>query len=326
VISWRTVLGVLALALLAAPLAAEAQAPQRVIRIGYLTPDPRPPDVATYYPTFRHALRALGWVEGQHYVVEYRFADGLARLPTRAAELVALPVDLIVVWSTPGALAAKAASTTVPIVFMVAADPVQRGLVASLARPGGNLTGFTGGLYDDKSLEVLKEAVPRMSRVGYLCECPSPESQQKYFSSADARRVGVQVRFVDLGGPTGLARALASTANSRVGGLVVANESWIGEVHYKQIAAFTRTYRLPAIGPFKIFAEAGGLLSYAPKTGEEQTRAAALVDKILKGANPADLPVERPTRFELVINGKTAKALGLTIPPSVLARADEVIQ
>jgi putative ABC transport system substrate-binding protein len=320
---------VLALALVASPRAADPQAPQRVVRIGYLTPDPRPPDVAMSAPMFRRELLALGYVEGQHYVLEYRFASGVAaRLPALAAELVALPVDLIVANSTPAALAAKGASTTVPIVFNVAADPVQRGLVDSFARPGGNVTGFTAGFYDGKRLQALKEAVPGMSRAGYLCDCPSLQSQQDQsgITSAEARNAGVQIRYVHVGDPTGLARALASAANAGLAGLVVADLSWMATVHFKQIADFTTTHRLPTIGPAKRFVEVGGLIYYGPRSGQNSGRVAAIVDKILKGAKPVDLPVEQPTLFELVVNLKTAKAIGLTIAPSVLARVDQVIQ
>jgi putative ABC transport system substrate-binding protein len=315
------------LGLLAAPLAAKGQAPQRVFRIGSLTLEPRPSNVATSNQILRRELLALGWVEGQHYVLEYRFADGVsARLPALAAALVALPVDLIVANSTPAALAAKGASTTVPIVFNISADPVQRGLVDSFARPGANVTGFTAGFYDGKRLQALKEAVPGMSRVGYLCNCPSRQLGEDAISSADARNVGVQIQYVHVGDPTGLARALASTANAGIGGLVVADLSWMATVHFKQIVDFTTTHRLPTIGPAKRFVEAGGLIYYGPRSGQSSARMAALIDKILKGAKPADLPVEQPTKFELVINLKTAKALGLTIPPAVLARADEIIQ
>jgi len=280
-------------------------------------------------PMFRRELLALGYVEGQHYVLEYRFASGVAaRLPALAAELVALPVDLIVANSTPAALAAKGASTTVPIVFNVAADPVQRGLVDSFARPGGNVTGFTAGFYDGKRLQALKEAVPGMSRAGYLCDCPSLQSQQDRsgITSAEARNAGVQIRYVHVGDPTGLARALASAANAGLAGLVVADLSWMATVHFKQIADFTTTHRLPTIGPAKRFVEVGGLIYYGPRSGQNSGRVAAIVDKILKGAKPVDLPVEQPTLFELVVNLKTAKAIGLTIAPSVLARVDQVIQ
>ena len=291
-----------------------------------LTLSRRPPDVATFIPILRRELLALGYIEGQHYVLEYRFADGVsARLPALATELVALPVDVVVADSTPAALAAKAASRTVPIVFGVADDPVKRGLVDSFARPGGNVTGFTDGVYDAKRLQLLKEAVPRMSRIAYLCACPSPERRQYQsdITSAEARNAGVLVDYLHVPDPTALDRALAS-ANE--GGLVVADLSWMGTVHYEQIADFTTTHRLPAIGPVKRFAEVGGLLHYGPKTGQGATRRAALIDRILKGAKPGDLPVEQPTKFELVVNLRTAKALGLTIPPSILARTDEIIQ
>jgi putative ABC transport system substrate-binding protein len=195
-----TVLAPLALAFLAAPLAASAQAPQRVFRIGVLTVWPRPPDVTTYAPGFVREMLALGWVEGQHYVREYRFADGRARLPALAAELVALPVDLILAVSTPAAQAVKAATTTLPIVFQVGSNPIPRGLVATYAHPGGNLTGYTDeGIYEEKQLQLLKEVVPRMSRVGVLSRCL--ESQ---ISAEAARTLGVQVRCIKVEDAKGL--------------------------------------------------------------------------------------------------------------------------
>jgi putative ABC transport system substrate-binding protein len=214
----------------------------------------------------------------------------------------------------------------VPIVFDNSVDPVAGGLVDSLAHPGGNVTGYTGGLYTDKLFQILKEAVPGMSRIGLLCGCTEAELQRRAFLLAAARSVGVQVQYVDVKDSTRLARSLASTVDGRIGGLVVPPIAWMAQVHYEQIADFATTHRLPTISWYKRFAEVGGLLSYGSKLGQAHPRMAALVDKILRGAKPADLPVEQPTKFEFVINLKTAKRLGLTIPPSVLARADEVIQ
>ena len=316
------------LALLAAPLAADAQAPQRVFRIGVLSNSTPPPDVATYDPGLARELLARGWVEGQHYVREYRFANGVAaRLATLAAELVALPVDVIQADSSLSALAAKAATATVPIVFQIGVESVYRGLVASIAHPGGNVTGYEWGAYQEKELQYLKEAVPPLSRVGVLGGCLSPMGHN--LISADAARiVGVQVQCLEAKDSPGLARVLASTVSARIDGLVVVDRSWMTRADYQQIADFAKAHGLPTIGEVPFFTDAGvgGLLYYGPRRGQADAAGAALIDKILRGAKPADLPVEGPKYFTFVINLKTAKALGLTIPPSVLARADEVIQ
>ena len=313
---------VLILCLLAAPWAADAQAPQRVFRIGWLAASSRPPDVAPVSLVFARELLALGWVEGQHYVLEYRFADGRAQLPALAAELVALPVDLILAVSSPAAQAAKAATTTVPIVFQIGSNPIQRGLVATLAHPGGNLTGYTDeGIYEEKQLQLLKEAVPRLSRVGVLSRC-----LESRIGAGAARALGVQIQCVKVEDAKGLPDALKSMARANIGGLIVTEQDWIGLVHYEEIAEFATRNRLPTIGLAPGYTNAGGLLCYGPKPGQADASAAALVDRIRRGAKPADLPILLPTHFTFVINLKTAKAIGLTIPPSVLARADQVIQ
>ena len=249
--------------------------------------------------------------------------DGLDRLPALAAELVALPVNVIVTESTAATRAAKTAGPTMPIVFNVGRDPVESGLVDSYARPGGNATGVAIGFCEDKLLQVLNEVIPGMSRVGLLCACRNAQRSMTIFAAA-TRTLAIQGQYIPVKDSKDLARALAAAANARIGGLIVAND--FGTDQEKQIAEFARDHRIPAGCTGKGFANFGGLVSYGPKAGQSLGRMAAMVDKILHGAKPADLPVEGPTLYELVINLKTAKALGLAIPPSVLARADEVIQ
>ncbi len=279
--------------LLAAPLAAEAEQGERVYRIGLLSEGEHP-----LSKPLADALRELGWVEGKNLKFERRSADREDQLPSLAAELVRLKVDLILTNGTRATRAAKEATKAIPIVFNLGEDPVANGLVASFARPGGNLTGFVVGLYDEKTLEVLKEALPALRRVAY----PAPGGP------------GARERFAPL---HAAARAL--------GVEVQANIAWF-RPYLKRIGAASVKSRLPAIGYYRQFAEAGGLLSYGPAQFENVPRLAAQIDKILKGTRPADLPVEQPTKFELVINLKTAKALGLTIPQSLLARVDQVIE
>jgi ABC-type uncharacterized transport system substrate-binding protein len=244
-----------------------------------------------------------------------------ASRPSRPS-LVSLKVDLILTTGTPASRAAKQATATIPIVFNLGADPVQEGLVASLARPGGNLTGFALGFYEDKQLELLKEAVPRLSHVA--CLCSGDPASWSAVSDA-ARRAGMRLQLLDVRGPNDLDNALMTAASGRTEGLLVPNTQWLNN-QLERIADLAAKRKLPSIFYYRAFVEAGGLLSYGPTPGQNAPRLAAHVDRILKGAKPADLPVEQPTKFELVINLKTAKALGLTIPPAVLARADEVIQ
>ena len=298
-----------------------AQAPARVYRIGYLESGLRPSNPARYAERFREELGALGYVEGRHYVMEYRFTEGQReRLPTLAAELVQMPVDLILAASTPSALAAKQATTTIPVVFTVGADPVERGLVQSLGRPGGNVTGFTSGIHDEKRLEVLKEAVPGMKRCGWLCECKAEHVP------ALARTLGVEIHWLLATGPQDFAQAFAEARKAGVGGLVVSDMPWTNDAALQQAAELGMTHRIPAIGPAAKFAEFGGLLYYGPRSGQGAGRAAAMVDRIFKGMRPADIPVEQPTQFELVVNLRTARYLGVTIPDAFLARADRVIE
>jgi len=325
----RTFLHTLAAGLLAAPVAADAQSAGKVFRIGYLgsgssTSNPHLPGA------FRQGLRELGWIEGQNIVIEYRFAEGrLDRLPDLAAEVVRLKVDIIAASPTPAALAAKNATGTIPIVFTSVPDPVGLGLVASLARPGGNVTGLTysvGFNIFGKDLELLKEAVPKVRRVAVLSNPASP-SQPLTMSEirGAARSLGLQLLLLEARGPGDFDGAFAAMAKERVGALfVVTDPAFIP--HRARLANLTAKSRLPSIFTQREDAEAGALMSYGPSLSDIYRRAATYVDKILKGAKPADLPVEQPTKFELVINLKTARAIGLALPQSLVQRADEVIQ
>jgi len=324
----RAFLGTLAGGLLAAPLIAEAQPAGKVYRVGYLsasssTANPR------ILEAFRQGLRDLGWVEGQNIVIEYRWAEGrFDRLPDLAAELVRLKVDVIVASPAAPALAAKNATGTIPIVFMGAGDPVGQGLVASLPRPGGNVTGLSYGVGPSifaKDLELLKEAVPKVRRVAVLFNPASPTQHIISEVKDAARSLGLQLQLVEARGPGDFDGAFAAMARERAGALFVVTDP-VFSPHRARLVDLAIKNRLPTIFTQREDAEAGGLMSYGPRLSDLWRRGATYVDKILKGAKPADLPVEQPTKFELVINLKTAKALGLTIPPSLLARADEVIQ
>jgi len=326
----RTFMAMLTGDLLASPLAAEAQQAAKVARIGYLSPN------LAASPHLREAfiqgLRDLAYVEGRNLVIEYRDAEGkLERLPALAAELVALKVDVIVAPPTPAALAAKQATRTLPIVFAVAADPVTSGLVTGLARPGGNVTGlsiFAPELVG-KCLEQLKQAVPGVSRVAVLWQpgALGERTEKEMLKEAEvaARALGVRPQFVEARGPADLDRAFSDMTKARAGALTM-----LGSVMFfrerRRLVALAAQNRLPAVYPWREVVDAGGLMSYGANLADNLRRAATYVDKILKGAKPGDLPVEQPTKFELVINLKTAKALGLTIPQSVLGRADQVIQ
>jgi putative tryptophan/tyrosine transport system substrate-binding protein len=317
--------------LLAAPLAAKAQQPGKVPRLGYLSrfsrSNPYPPSEA-----FWQGMRDLGWVDGQNIAIEWRFAEGDARrLPALAAELVHLKVDLIFAETTPVARAAKQATTTIPIVFSPLADPIGSGLVASLARPGGNITGssFLGAELVRKRLELFKDAVPGMTRVAVLVH-PGDPSEATVNSMLDdanaaARALGVPLQRLNAQGPHDFDGAFAAMSRERVGGLMLIPSAMFFDER-RRVADLAIKNRLPAMFFFREFAEAGGLMSYGPNFRELFRRAATYVDKILKGAKPADLPVEQATKFELVINLKTAKVLGLTIPRALLQRADEIIQ
>ena len=321
---------VLAVSLLAAPLAVDAQQAGKVPRIGFLgvtSPSDRP----SHLDAFRQRLRELGWVEGQNIVIDYRYAEGrVDRLPDLAAELVRLKVDLIVASAgTQAATAAKNATETIPIVMIYVRDPVGTGLIASLARPGGNVTGVSGSAGLElfaKQLELLKETVPKIRRVAILSN-PANAYHQLAIREVNvaARSLGVQLQLLEARGPNEFDGAFAAMATERVGALLVLSDA-IFSSHRTRLADLAARSRLPAAYGVRESVEAGGLMSYGPSFLDLYRRSAAYVDKILKGAKPADLPVEQPTKFELVINLKTAKALGLTVPDTLLARADEVIE
>jgi putative ABC transport system substrate-binding protein len=317
----------LALIILMAPLAAAAQQTRTVPRLGYLeNQSASDADASRFLEAFRQGLRELGYVEGQSLALEYRLAEGkLERLPDLAAELVRLKVDVIVTWG-PGIHAAKRATTTLPIVMASTMDAVGGGLVASLARPGGNITGLTvqdPGLHA-KTLELLKETLPQLSRVALLWEATGAGIGRRELEDA-ARSLGVQLQTLEVRSPEELPRAFQKAVEGRAEALHVAETAMLG-AHLPQIADLAVKSRLPAIGQLRPSAEAGLLMSYGPDVVYLFRRAAMYVDKILKGAKPADLPVERPMKFELVINLKTAKALGITIPSTLLFQADEVIR
>ncbi len=325
----RSFIGTLAGGLLAAPLVAEAQPAGKIYRIGYLSagaPTSNPLVIAA----FQQGLRDLGWVEGQNIDIEYRWAEGrFDRLPDLAADLVHLKVDVIIAAPTPAALAAKNATGTVPIVAVSLTHPVELGLVGSLARPGGNVTGLSYSVGADifgKDLELLKEVVPRVRRVAVLSNPDSPAQPLTVRNVKDAARsLGLQLQLLEARGPEGFDGAFAAMAREHVGALLVVQDPAFIP-HRARLVDLAAKNRLPSIFTQREDAEAGGLMSYGPSLSDLYRRAGTYVDKILKGANPGDLPVEQPTKFELVINLKTAKALGLTIPPSLLQRADQVIE
>ena len=317
-------------ALLVAPLATTAQQAARFARIGFLAGNlaGAPHLVAA----FRQGLQDLGYVEGRNIVIEFRDAKGEAeRLPALAAELVALKVDVILAAGTQHVLAAQRATKTIPIVFADVADPVSRGFVTSLARPGGNITGLSNLNTDlvGKWLELLKQAVPGVNRVAFLWQ-PGylPERAEKdvlHQAQTAAQTLGVRMQLIEVKGRGDLDGAFAEMTRGRIDAVIVwGNILFIAE--RKRIAELAAGNRLPSSYSMSEFVDAGGLMSYAPNVADNFRRAASYVDKILKGAKPADLPVEQATKLELTINLKTAKVLGLTIPPSLLQRADRVVE
>jgi putative tryptophan/tyrosine transport system substrate-binding protein len=333
VIDRRTFLGVIAGGLLAAPLAADAQPAGKIYRIGILGNVPlNDPGGARLWEAFIHGLRDLGYVEGRNLVVVYRSAEGKhERLPALAAELVALKVDVIVAPNTPAALAAKQATMTLPIVFIGAGEPVTSGLVTSLARPGGNVTGLSVLSTDlvGKWLELLQQVVPGVRRVAALWQpgAMDERTERDMFKRAEvaARTLGVRLQFVEARGPADFETAFSEMTRASAGALTVRPAPmFISE--RRRLVDLAAKNRLPAVYAWREFVDAGGLMAYGPTGADLYERAAAYVDKILRGAKAADLPVEQPTKFELSINLKTAKALGLTIPPSLLLRADQVIE
>jgi len=312
--------------LLAAPFVAEAQERGKVPRVGFLGPRTRA-DAAPYLDAFLLGLREIGWVEGKNILIEYRWAEGKSeRLADLASELVRLKVDVILAGPTSAAVAAKNATSTIPIVTTSAGDPGV-GLVASLARPGGNVTGLSFSVEMatfGKGLELLKETVPKVRRVAVLSN-PTNPAHALAIKEVAARSVGVQLQLLEASGPNEFDSAFAAMARERAGALLVMADSTFG-FHRIRLRDLAAKGRLPAMYGLREHPQAGSLMSYGADNRDNFRRAATYVDKILKGAKPGDLPVEQPTKFELVINLKTAKALGLTIPQSVLQRADEIIQ
>ncbi len=324
----RPAVALLTLTLLIAPLAAGAQRAPKTSRIGVLASVP-PEEGAPPY-ALRQGLRELGYVEGQNIALEWRWTQGRnERFPGLAAELVALKVDAIVAGNPAAISAAKNATRTIPIVMVLATDPVGQGFVTGLARPGGNITGLTvdaGPEISGKRLELLKEAVLKVSRVAVLLNPNNPAHRLVLRETEGAARtLGVKLQILEARKPDDFDRAFSAMTREGAEALLVLPDA-LSFVHRTRIADLAARSRLPAIYGLREYAEAGGLMAYGASLPDLWRRAATYVDKILKGAKPADLPVQQPTRFELIINLKTAAALGLTIPQSVLMRADEVIK
>jgi putative ABC transport system substrate-binding protein len=328
VIDRRTFVNLVASGCLLGPRAVRAQQVGKVRRIGWLGVS-SPSDRPSLFDAFRQRLRELGWIEGRNIVIDFRYAEGrVDRLPDLAAELVRLKVDVIVSFGTQGVTAAKNATETIPIVMIAVRDPVGTGLIASLARPGGNVTGGSGSAGLEifaKQLELLKETVPKVGRVAILS---NPANAYHELAIRElkiaARPLGLELQLLEARGPNEFDGAFAAMAKERAGALLVLSDVMLNS-HRARVADLVARSRLPAMYGVRESVEAGGLMSYGPSFLDLFRRAATYVDKILKGAKPAELPVELPTEFELVINMKTAKALGLTIPQSLLLRADEMI-
>ena len=309
------------------PFAAQAQQTEKVSRIGYLGTS-SPSLEGHVLDAFRQKLRELGHVEGENIAIEYRWAEGQDdRLPELAAELVRLKPDVIVTTGTPGTLAAKQATSTIPIIFASVGDPVNAGLVASYARPDGNATGFTftGPELEGKRLQIMKEMVPGLSRVAALWNPVSMGGEFYRQTQVAATALSVTLQPVEARRMDDLEEAFATIGRARAHALIVLADSFLLS-NRKQIVEFAASRRLPAMYPYREYVDAGGLSSYAPSKIDRLRRTAVYVDKILRGAKSTDLPIEAPTNFELVINSKTAKELGLTVPATLLARADEVIE
>lgn len=345
------ILSVLAIAFFAYVPLADAQQSTKIHRIGLLRAE-SPPDPSAvafrqglrvrslaipvlvisdpYVGAFRQGLRELGYIEGQNIDIVYRYTNGDDQLPELAAELVRLKVDVIVTSSTAATRAAKNATTTIPIVMAAASDPVGTGLVVSLARPGGNITGLSlmAPELAGKRLELLREVLPRVARVAFLASGRDPDGRLFVEEVQDAaERFGMQIQPLVIGGPEEIEGAFSAMIRERAGALIVQPTfiTYYSE-QSRRVVDLAAKNRLATVSDYKEFVDAGGLISYGPDRRENFRRAATYVDKILKGSKPADLPVEQPIKFELVINLKTAKQIGLTIPPNVLARADKVIK
>ena len=314
------------LAIFVAPVALDAQQVGKVYRVAFLEGAKLE---SSFWQAARDGLRELGYVEGRNLIIEYRSANGqFDRVPEIVAELINQRVDIILTIGDPVVSAARQATRTIPIVMAGAGDPVGRGFVASLARPGGNVTGISNlaVALTGKWLELAREVVPRISRVAILSNGGNP-THALFLAEAEtsAQGLGLTVYNAEVRGPDGFEDAYSSMVKERVGAVIVLADPMLG-THRMRLAELSMKRRLPSISPFREAAEYGGLLSYGPSLSANFRRAATYIDRILQGAKPGDLPVEQPTRFELVINLKTAKTLGLTIPPSLLLRADQVIE
>jgi len=325
----RTFISTLGVAILAEPFAAHAQQSRKVYRIGYLDQGPMSVN-RRYLDGLRQGLHERGWVEGRNFIFEARFAEGRTdQLSVLAADLVRLKMDLIATTSTPAALAAKHATTTIPIVIGFVADPVGSGIVARLAHPGANITGWThqGVELRAKYLELLKDAIPVATRIGILLNPANPVHRPSLQSiEAAAQQLKVELHEAGVQNPDELQRTFSALVEKGVQGLVVFPDGlFLAQMH--AILNLAAKYRVPTIYGLREYTDAGGLMSYGTNLAEMNRQiGASFVDKILKGAKPGDLPIEQPTKFELVINLKTAKALGLTIPQSLLWRANQIIQ
>jgi len=308
---------------------AEAQQAKKIPRIGILH-GAAASSVADRGEAFRQGLHELGYVEGKNIFIEYRYAEGKSdRLPVLAAELVRLKVDIFVTTGPIVTRAAKEATSTIPIVMTNEGDPVGTGFVASLARPGGNITGLStfASELSGKRLELLRETVPKLSRVTVFGTSTLPDNAQRIREvDLAAKAFGVKLQYLDVLGPKDIETAFGAAAKGRADAMLWQVAGGVANAHRTQILELAVKSRLPAIYHNSAYVDAGGLMTYSPNATDLDRRAATYVDKILKGAKPADLPVEQPTKFELVINLKTAKQIGLTIPPNVLARADRVIR
>jgi putative ABC transport system substrate-binding protein len=310
------------------PLEARAQQTRNVFRIGFLGNSTAALEANLVEP-FREGLRDLGYVEGQNILIEYRWAEGkYERFPALTAELIALKVDVIVTAGTPASLAVKKAATSIPLVMVAVGDPVATGLVASLGRPGGNITGLTSisSEMEGKRLELLREVVPTLSHIAVLWNAASPiQVIDERETQAAAQVLGIKMLSLGVRTREDIEDALTTIVREQPGALLVLADRLFLH-HRTHLMDFAAQHRLPGAHAYRELVEAGGLMSYGPSYADMQRRAATYVDKILKGAKPADLPVQAPTKFELVINHKAANALGIDVPPTLLARADEVIE
>jgi len=317
-------------ALLAMPLAVHAQQPGKVWRIAYLSPTVRNNEKSTTLRAFTEAMSNLGYIENRNWTFEQRYADDhLDRLPALASELVNAHPDVLLTFATPASRAAKATTTTIPIVLVAVGDPLGVGLVKSLNRPGENITGLALNNVEtaEKRMQLLKEAVPKLSRVALLANQKNPLFNALHITQTKkvAERLDISVEVVEIADPERLPEAFSTIVARHAGGVIVLPDPGF-IAHRDRIAQLALQHRLPSAAQDRPIAVAGCLLAFGPDLNELYRQAARFVDKILRGAKPGDIPVEQPTKFELVINLKTAKALGLTIPPSLLARADQVIE